>query len=76
MWYDIVGEPYEEERDGGGTDGYERTRDIAPYEVGGLELSEPEEGGVVKLVLLLTRLAGFVDVTGENGNGDSEDDGE
>ena len=37
-------------------------------------MSEADEGGVVKFVLLLTKLAGLVDVTGENGNGESLED--
>jgi hypothetical protein len=41
-----------------------------------LEFSEAEDGGLVRVVLLLTKLAGFVDMTGENGKGDSEEEGE
>jgi hypothetical protein len=39
-------------------------------------LREADEGGVVTFVLLLTTLAGFVEVTGENGKGESDEDGE
>lgn len=36
-----------------------------------------EEGGLVMFVLVLIKLAGFVEVTGENGKGESADeDGE
>ena len=37
-------------------------------------MSEADEGGDVRFVLLLTKLAGLVDVTGENGKGESLDD--
>jgi hypothetical protein len=40
------------------------------------ELGDVDDGGVVMLVLLLRRLAGLVDMTGESGNGESEDAGE
>jgi len=39
-------------------------------------LREAEDGGVVTFVLLLTKLAGLVEVTGENGNGESDEEGE
>jgi hypothetical protein len=48
----------------------------AGYGAGGLELREADEGGVVTFVLLLTTLAGSVDVTGENGKGESDKEGE
>jgi hypothetical protein len=76
MLYEIVGEPNDEDRDGGGTDGYDKPREGTPYVTGGFEFSEADEGGVVKVVLLLTKLAGLVDVTGENGKGDSDEEGE
>ncbi|KAG6853384.1 hypothetical protein C0991_004845 [Blastosporella zonata] len=75
MLYDTVGDPNEDDRDGGGTDGYVRVRGwkealAAPM----LELYEKEEGGLVMFVLGLTRLPGFV--TGEKGNGETEEEGE
>jgi hypothetical protein len=39
-----------------------------------VELNEREVGGLVMFVFGLVKLAGLV--TGENGNGDSENDGE
>jgi len=42
------------------------------YGTGGFGLSGAESGGVVSFVLLLAKLAGLVDVTGENGNEESE----
>ena len=39
-------------------------------------MSEADEGGVVKFVALLMKLAGFGEATGENGKGDSEEEGE
>jgi hypothetical protein len=47
-----------------------------PYVAGMLKFNDVEEGGVVMFVLLLTRLVAWVDVIGENGNGDSEEEGE
>lgn len=76
MWYGTDGDPNEEEREGGGTDGYDNPRDGAPKVIGGLVLNDREEGGLVIFVLLLRKLAGLVDVIGENGKGDSEDEGE
>jgi hypothetical protein len=40
------------------------------------ELNDADDGGVVTCVLLLSRLVGFPDTMGENGNGDSDDEGE
>lgn len=71
------GEPKDDERDGGGTDGYESVcTEVAGYGAGGFEFREADEGGVVTFVLLLKRLAEFVEVTGENGNGESDEEGE
>jgi len=39
-------------------------------------LRDAEEGGDVKFVLLLTKLAGLVEVTGEKGKGESDEEGE
>ena len=41
-----------------------------------MELKEEDDGGVVKCVLLLRKLAGWTDAMGEKGNGESEDEGE
>lgn len=43
---------------------------------GGFDINEVDDGGVVICVPLLTKLAGFVPTTGENGNGDSVEEGE
>jgi len=39
-------------------------------------VGDAEDGGVVTFVLLLRKLAGLVNRTGENGEGDSDDEGE
>jgi hypothetical protein len=40
------------------------------------ELNDADDGGVVTCVLLLSTLVGCPDAIGENGNGDSDDEGE
>lgn len=50
--------------------------DELEYALAGFGLREAEDGGVVILVSLLTKLAGLVDVTGENGKGESDEEGE
>jgi hypothetical protein len=47
-----TGEP-KEEREGGGTDGYESVRTDEGYSTGGFELSEAEEDGVVVTFVVL-----------------------
>lgn len=43
-----MGDPYDEDSDGGGTDGYVNACGFGTgYGGGGLELSEADEGGVV-----------------------------
>jgi len=74
--YDTTGEPNEEDKEGGGTEGYDSVCKVAGNGAGGFELREPDEGGVVKLVPLLTKLAGLVEAIGEKRNGDSEEEGE
>lgn len=62
-----VGEPKEEDSDGGGTIGY--------VSVEGATRAAPglyDDDGVVNCVLTLVKLAG----TGESGKGDSDDEGE
>ena len=71
----IVGEPNDDDSDGGGTDGYDRPR-AGPACIAECEWKDADDGGVVTCVLLLSRLAGCPEATGENGNGDSDDEGE
>jgi len=68
--------PTDEDRDGGGTEGY-GSMTGAGNGAGGFELSDAEEG-VVTSVTLDTYEAGLkpTDVPGENGNGDADDEGE
>lgn len=71
-----MGDPNDDESEGGGTEGYDKFRERAPNVVPGFEFKDIDVGGLVRLVFVLKKLAGLVDVTGENGNGDSEDEGE
>lgn len=61
-WYAALGEPNEDESDGGGTDGYERMRappgpSGAAYGTGGVACSDAEDAGVVSAVPALVALA-------------------
>ena len=70
MWYETVGEPKDEESEGGGTEGYVSPREGAP------KVTPPglkDVGGLVRLLVRL-RLAAPGDVMGENGNGESDED--
>lgn len=51
-----MGDPKEEEREGGGTEGYEsgRARAAGPGNAAGLDTRDVDEGGVVNVVLPLT----------------------
>jgi hypothetical protein len=49
MWYEILGDPNDEDNEGGGTDGYVRA--LPPIESAVvIWLNEPEDGGLVMLV--------------------------
>jgi hypothetical protein len=61
-----VGEPKEDDKDGGGTIGYDNVRAVPKLEV------KEDDDGVVTCVLTLAKLAG----TGDSGNGDSPEEGE
>ena len=75
--YDTTGDPYDDDNDGGGTLGYVNacTPDTAYGGPTPPECTDDDDGGVVNCVPLLNTLlpAG---ATGENGNGDSIDEGE
>ena len=79
--YDTTGDPYDDDNDGGGTLGYVNacTPDTAYGAPTPPDCTDDDDGGVVNCVPLLNTLlpAGTcADKTGENGNGDSIDEGE
>lgn len=67
----MAGEPNDDEREGGGTEGYVRGRAGAGN--AGFETRDVEEGGVVSVVFALTYDAGKGEVVGgENGKGEED----
>jgi hypothetical protein len=71
-----LGEPNDEESDGGGTDGYVSCR---PGRIGwgaGKLKRGPDDGGDVMFVCVLAKLADGAWVSGEKGKGESVEDGE
>ena len=48
-----ISELDDEDRDGGGTEGYERFATAPGYGTGGLDVRDAEEGGVVSVVVAL-----------------------
>jgi hypothetical protein len=79
--YDTTGDPYDDDNDGGGTLGYVNacTPDTACGGPTPPDCTDPDDGGVVNCVPLLNTLlpaGACADNAGENGNGDSIDEGE
>lgn len=81
--YDTTGDPYDDDNDGGGTLGYVNACTFpTPYPPPGttpFDCTDDDDGGVVMCVPLLNTLlpaGACAERTGENGNGDSVDEGE
>jgi len=63
-----IGEPNDEDKEGGGTEGYDNPLDAGAYPIPipkAVELNDMLEGGVVKFVDTLTKLVGLVYDGGE-----------
>ena len=54
MCNDTTGDPSEDERDGVGTDGYDKVGAGFVYDAGGCCCNEADDGGVVVFVFALT----------------------
>jgi len=63
---ETVGEPNDEDKEGGGTEGYDNPLDVGAYPIPkAVELNDILEGGVVRLVDTLTKLVGLAYDGGE-----------
>jgi hypothetical protein len=70
-----VGEPNDDDKDGGGTEGYDNPLDAGGYPIPiskAIELTDILEGGVVKFVDTLTKLVGLTYDGGEEEEGAGE----
>jgi hypothetical protein len=65
---DTVGEPNDEDKDGGGTEGYDNPLEVGAYPIPipkAVELNDMLEGGVVRFVDTLKKLVGLAYNGGE-----------